>query len=162
MKKIKLTNKNIQMVTGQLRRFFFNSKYGFTSHHNFDCGYKNIKPYGRIELNTSVDAIEIAEDILSGDKFIRITFQRGVSATVLHLGSYIIFKGGFEIITQEKWKGTKDLNYLYNVYRLKPLSYREELLILEQRKWDKEMSDSYWKDVEREYEEDYEYEELAQ
>lgn len=151
MRKIVLSEKNIGLVKSRLERFFFNPKYGYTMHHNFDCGYKNIKPYGQGQKSNgeNVDRIDIGFESGTNKPFIRIVFQDGVSYGILHIGSIIVFKGGNEIITQEKWSFTDVGNYVYTVYRLKPLTRDEKLEIAMERAFEKSMADDYWEDQER-------------
>lgn len=159
MRKVTLTSKNINMVLHLLKKFFNNKKYGFESYHNFDCGWKNFKPYhgGIKSLDKDVDAIEIDFDLFTGDPYIRIAFQKGVSGTVLYVGSVIKFKGGSQITTQCEWIMRNSFNFVYTTYRLKKLSLRDTIRINEHRKFELEYSNDYWSSVENEYNEECEY-----
>lgn len=141
MKKIVLTKNNINMVCGMLKKFFYNESNGFVSYHNFNCGFRNIKPYSGIELNEGVDSIEIDND------FIRITFQKGVSGSVYHLGTVFMFKGN-EIIIKKNWNSTEDYKYIYEVYRMTKLSFEDIFDIEERRAFELEMAEDYWNSLE--------------
>lgn len=150
MRKVLLSEKNIGLVKSRLERFFFNPKYGYEMHHNFDCGYKNIKPYGQKSNGENVDRIDIGFESRTNKPFIRIVFQDGISYGILKMGSIIVFRGGNEIITQEKWIFTDAGNYVYTVYRLKPLTENDKLKIAMERAFEKSMADDYWAEQERE------------
>jgi hypothetical protein len=156
MRKVVLSENNIRAVLGQLKRFFNNPRYGYEHFHNFDCGYKNIKPYSYTTVDKNVDRLEIDFDTFTGKPFIRMVFQEGVSYDVLLLGTVIVFKGGNEIIIQQEWRYSKDKNYIYSVFRLKRLSDEDVSEIAERRMLEKELTDAYWDSVEREMMEDIE------
>lgn len=147
MKTIKLTEKNIGMVLGRLKRFFNNHKYGYLTFHNFDCGYKNIKPYAGIQKDITVDILEIDYDEFNNNKpYIRVNFQKSVSGTVFYLGTRFIFKGN-EIVTQQKWHSYFKENYIYSVYRLCKLSDNDKIKIRERRMFEEDMANEYWNSI---------------
>ncbi|MBP1309163.1 hypothetical protein JOD82_002183 [Paenibacillus sp. 1182] len=142
MRKIKVTEKNIRSIAAQLKRFFNNSNYGYRYFHNYDCGFKNIKPYSDVGIESSVDGIRVST-LMNGESYIEVNYQTDVSREVIRLGSMIVFKGGNEIILQQKWVCPDHFQYSYIVFRLQKLTDQEYEEIARERDFEKSMNDLF-------------------
>jgi len=115
-----VTEKNIHVIYGKLKRFFYNKNdTGFIMYHNFDCGWKNIKPYHIKQKIIKPDYVEL--DKINNTRFIRITLQNGVSGFAIELGDRIQFFGN-KIIFQSKCKHFGGNDYSYEVFEQVELS----------------------------------------
>lgn len=137
MRKIKISEKNIYMVAGLLRKFLENPKYGIRMYHNFDCGFKNIKPYARVTIDFAPTNIMIrGGECYSPDKYIHITFQERVAYSVINIGSIVLLSGN-KIVIQQK-ESLISYTYRYTVYEHVTLTEWDVRDICERRRVDAE------------------------
>jgi len=121
-----VTERNIHTIYGKIKRFFYNKTedehVGFTMHHNFDCGWKNIKPYNvNKERIFKPDCVDLVHGFISTkERFIKLILQEEVSGFVIKVGDKVQFNGN-RFILQSKWLGT-GYNYSYEVFERVELS----------------------------------------
>lgn len=113
---------NIDSVCGRMKKFFWNNnETGFETWHNFDCGWRNIKPYCERRLIAPPTKIEI--DSMFEDTFIRVALS-ATSTFIVKVGERINFSSN-KIIIQSKWNITS-YSYVYSIYQCAKMSKKQK------------------------------------
>lgn len=158
MKRITISEANIKDIYTRIRRFFYNNnRTGFTSWHNFDCGFKKrINKYINIngeKVDTSQNYPMPLEVTLDKNK-IYITMTAG-SGTRLSIGDEIAFLSN-RIILKQKWDFSlnKTEEYIYTVFQAKPMHETTQKMLHQKAE---EEEAAYMKAYYEDYNEEYEY-----
>lgn len=131
MKVITVTEKNIKDVYARMKKFFYNKNYtGFTSCHNFDCGFKK-----RISKYIEIDGEKISVErqylaplkmFLENDTiYINLNVIDGCHLTC---GDKIAFLGN-RIMFRNTWR-LMGSNYVYHVFQATPVDITDIQRIL--------------------------------
>lgn len=130
MKIIKITEKNLEQIYGTMKKFFYNkNKTGFTSWHNYDCGFKHIKKtvkdkeLGKISTEHIYPAPRLFE-LDKKMKLIRIHLISG-EGFCIRIGDEVALMSG-KIIIKTKEVFLPNYHYCYEVFQAKKLTVNDE------------------------------------
>lgn len=145
MKVFTVTDDNINYIFGRVVKFFYNNhETGFESWHSFDCGFKK-----HIPRKILIDGKKVSTGIHYPKPLKISAYSRGrvtpggndilesiiinLTATdndSIHIGDKIAFMGN-RIILRQKWLFTKDNNWIYTVYQVKPMRHDAQIAMHE-------------------------------
>ena len=118
---------------GIIKKFFFtNNPHDFITWHNFDCGWREEKPYGiknkkeltkrkyfRLNYYQTPIKIKMEKHNLCWNKssFIRVKYHQKegfrVYPTCISVGDTIVISRGSYLTIRQAWTSTKHYNYIY-------------------------------------------------
>ena len=159
MNKVVLTEKNMPMVCGELRKFFWNNnKTGFTNRHNFDCGW-GVRNYHGMSDSLIAPPENIRFLNHDGDPIIAIGLDK-CNGLALSVGDIVRFYGN-KIIMRHPWVRIteNEPHFLYEVYQAAPMSIAEQQKYYDSKEdearmiEDEEEEDWEWTTAERDEEE---------
>lgn len=157
---ITITKANINSIYGRMKKFFYNNNNtGFTSWHNFNCGFKRVNPIveisgDKMRLERTYPAplkVALSKNYEKQPE-ISVTLT-AADGFVLGIGDKVAFCGNRIIIRDEFYNGfRKPIDYCYMVYQAFPMSIEEQDM---KQEMIREEEDAYWDAYEDDLEDEY-------